>query len=108
MFRYPFSFKGRIGRIEYLLSHVIYTGSNLLSGYLIPFIQNEWLGFLVSVFLFIPVFWFLIAQTAKRCHDRGMSGWAQLVVPYQFILFFADSQQSENEYGPGQINKPNW
>ncbi len=100
MFRHPFSFKGRIRRTEYLLTHVIYTGFNILADYLAQLSGNEWVGFFVIIFTFIPAFWFLIAQTAKRCHDRGMSGWAQLVPPYSLILFFADSQPGENEYGP--------
>ena len=48
---------------------------------------------------FIPLLWFLIAQGAKRCHDRGNSGWYQLIPFYVFWLLFADGESGKNEYG---------
>ncbi len=48
---------------------------------------------------FIPLLWFLIAQGAKRCHDRGNSGWYQFIPFYVFWLIFADGESGKNEYG---------
>ncbi|PYF74357.1 uncharacterized protein DUF805 [Pedobacter nutrimenti] len=48
----------------------------------------------------LPVFYFIIAQTAKRCHDRGDSGWWMIVPLYGFWMLFADGDIGDNEYGP--------
>lgn len=45
------------------------------------------------------VVWFLLAQGAKRCHDRGNSGWWQLIPFYYLWMFFADGEIGDNEYG---------
>ena len=55
---------------------------------------------MLSIVMFIPLIWFLIAQGAKRCHDRGNSGWFQLIPFYGLWMLFADSITGENEYGP--------
>ena len=48
---------------------------------------------------FIPMIWFLWAQNAKRCHDRGNSGWYQIIPFYVFVLMFGGSDEGSNEYG---------
>jgi uncharacterized membrane protein YhaH (DUF805 family) len=40
-----------------------------------------------------------LAQGAKRCHDRGNSGWYLLIPFYVFWMLFADSDIGANEYG---------
>ena len=102
MFRNPFSFKGRIRRTEFGLSFIIF------------YILNNVLALLsveVPVFgvLVIPSIWFFWAQSAKRCHDRGNSGWYQLIPFYSFWLLFGDGDIGDNEYGsnPKGINKIN-
>lgn len=99
MFQNPFSAKGRIRRLEYGLSYLIY-----LAYYFTIALIMELSGRLEEsaafLFLFlIPAYWFLIAQGAKRCHDRGNSGWFQLVPFYAFWMLFAGSDYGENEYG---------
>lgn len=49
--------------------------------------------------LFFPALWFLWAQGAKRCHDRGNSGWYQIIPFYGLWMLFADGEECENEYG---------
>ncbi len=96
MFKAPFSFEGRIRRSEYGLSILIYTVFwfilTLLGGYFDP-------SGLVWFLFIIPVFWFVVAQATKRCHDLGHSGWWQLIPFYGFWLLFADSDEGPNEYG---------
>ncbi len=100
MFKAPFSFDGRIRRTEYGLSYLLYTVFSV--PFNIYFQSNEPpVGVTIVFFLLlIPFLWFFIAQGAKRCHDRGNSGWYQLVPFYGFWMLFADSDHGPNEYGP--------
>ncbi len=92
MFSSAFSFDGRIRRTEYGLSFIIYI---FAYGIIIGLIQAA------SVFglAFIPLIWFLWAQGAKRCHDRGNSGWYQIIPFYVFWMIFAEGEKDTNEYG---------
>jgi uncharacterized membrane protein YhaH (DUF805 family) len=98
MFTHPFSFKGRIRRLEFGLSYIIYfiwyfpmnvVNENDLS----PAFAIVWL------IVFIPLVWFLLAQGAKRCHDRNNSGWFQIIPFYGLWMLFADGDKNENNYG---------
>ena len=96
MFKTPFSFEGRIRRTEFGLSYIIYiVAAGIISALMEISEVTSFLGL-----GFIPVIWFLIAQGAKRCHDRGNSGWYQIIPFYVFWLLFADSDIGQNEYGP--------
>ena len=47
----------------------------------------------------IPLYWFILAQGAKRCHDLGNSGLYQLIPFYGFLMVLEDGDEGENEYG---------
>ena len=60
-------------------------------------------GGVILLFLACTVafFWFLYAQCAKRCHDLGKSG-AWMFVPFwNILLFFAEGEKKDNQYGQG-------
>ena len=96
MFKTPFSFEGRIRRTEFGLSYIIYiVAAGIISVLMEISETTSFLGL-----GFIPVIWFLIAQSAKRCHDRGNSAWYQLIPFYVFWMLFVDSDVGQNEYGP--------
>lgn len=99
MFKNPFSFEGRIRRTEYGLSYLIYIAIYYLIIYLVSDMSSEF-ATIFFVLLWIPILWFYIAQGAKRCHDRGNSGWYQLIPFYVFWMLFADSEEGRNAYGP--------
>ena len=111
MFQNPFSAKGRIRRLEYGLSYLIYVAyyyTIVLILALSGILEDVNWSFLIIFLLLIPAYWFLIAQGAKRCHDRGNSGWFQLVPFYAFWMLFAGSDYGENEYGfnpKGEVNE---
>lgn len=98
MFKNPFEFTGRIRRTEYGLSYLIYIAVYFLSSFIITELGD--FGILIFFVIWIPMLWFLIAQGAKRCHDRGNSGWFQLIPFYGLIMLFGDSDEGPNKYGP--------
>ena len=99
MFSSSFSFVGRIRRSEYFASLLI----AFLSYYLVFFILFQVICLSFNAYIYhlfnLPVYWFLLAQSAKRCHDRGSSGWMQLVPLYSLFMLFGDGNIGDNEYG---------
>ncbi len=84
MFTRPFSFKGRIRRLEYGLSYLVYlVFYNLFIGALAADFSVP--VYIVLCVLGIVLFWFVLAQGVKRCHDRGNSGWYQLIPFYVLV-----------------------
>lgn len=99
MFSNVFSFSGRIRRLEYGITYLLYVlyslpmrvlDENQISG-----------GFaMVWLMLLIPVLWILYAQGAKRCHDLGHSGWWQLIPFYWLWMIFDEGDGCcSNKYG---------
>jgi|SRR6185312_4060979 len=97
MFKNPFSFNGRIRRLEYGLSYLIY----IIVAMVASFTMDEFkIDSVFIILIFIPLVWLLLAQGSKRCHDMGNSGWYQLIPFYGFWMLFADGYPGSNEYGP--------
>jgi len=92
MFSNAFSFDGRIRRLEYGISIIIY-----LFLYTIVLALTEEIP--IVGLLIIPSIWFLSAQAAKRCHDMGNSGWYQLIPFYMVWIIFAKGDSVGNKYG---------
>jgi len=102
MFKAPFSFTGRIRRKEYGLSLLMYVVIVIVLEFTIllrPDRTQSAGGSLLFLILVIPLWFFLLAQGAKRCHDLGNSGWFQLIPFYGLWMLFADSKEGINEYG---------
>lgn len=99
MFKRPFSFHGRIGRTEYGISFIIYfIWAVILNAATASNDMNEGLAIFLIV-TYVPMIWFFWAQSCKRCHDRGNSGWYQLIPFYFFVLLFGDGEEGTNDYG---------
>ena len=95
MFNNIFSFDGRIRRLEYGISIIIY---GVIAFILDQIVKNN--DSLTWIYIaFILMLWFLIAQNTKRCHDVGRSGWYQLIPLYGIYLLFADGESGNNQYG---------
>ncbi|MDL2247159.1 DUF805 domain-containing protein [Bacteroides sp. OttesenSCG-928-J23] len=92
MFRNPFSFTGRIRRLEYCITGLILAPLSIATEIVVtepvPY-------FLINIFLC----WVSLAQGTKRCHDRGNSGWFQLIPFYGFVMMFGDGEEGVNCYG---------
>lgn len=99
MFKNPFSFEGRIRRLEYGLSYIIYIFAMVGIVLIVDIFQTPSLGLTIFPIALIPALWFLLAQGAKRCHDRGNSGVWQIIPFYYLWMIFADGEIGDNEYG---------
>lgn len=100
MFKRPFNFfTGRIRRTEYWLSILIFYGYAFAMGFidgLIGITNGTEEAFYL---LLIPGYWFFWAQGSKRCHDRGNTGWFQIIPFYFLWMLFADGEEGDNEFG---------
>ena len=101
MLKKPFSFNGRIRRLEYGLSYLLYFVT--VMAFQFYFLANasaeNVYGSMLFLIVLLPLVWIMLAQGCKRCHDRGNSGWYQLIPFYIFWMLFADSEHGENAYG---------
>jgi len=96
MFSAAFSFDGRIRRKEYGISFIVFYFLYLaLEASSIK--RGSSAGILGLAY--IPLIWFIIAQGAKRCHDRNNSGWYQLIPFYGIWMLFAEGDNHTNDYG---------
>lgn len=109
MFSAPFSSDGRIRRLEFGLTVLIANILSMILGLIMGIVLvacgagdavDSPSTKLVFYIFMIPVYWFHFAQGAKRCHDRGNSGWYQLIPFYILWLIFAEGEPGSNEYGP--------
>ena len=122
MFKAPFSFDGRIRRIEYFLSGIvggIVTWIAMLLG-VGTFIfgassgsaGGSVFGLLIGLAALIASIWFSLAQGVKRLHDLNKSGWLILIccVPiigwvFSLYMLFADGTVGPNQYGEDPKNR---
>ena len=95
MFSSPFSFEGRIRRMEFGISFITVMVVNTFLNVIVASGEAP-----IIALAYIPTVWFLWAQGAKRCHDRGNSGWYQIIPFYVLWLIFAEGETEYNEYGP--------
>lgn len=98
MFSKPFSFEGRIRRMEYAISLIIYLFLVVIVNSIVESGEAPMLGL-----SYIPLLWFLWGQGAKRCHDIGQSGWFQIIPFYFLWMIFATGERGLNKYGVNPI-----
>jgi len=103
MFKNPFSFHGRISRLEFFLSFTIFWVA-LSVAVLLDYVLNDNVIFVMILLPFL--FWFLIAQYVKRLHDLDQSPWLLLLMAIPVIntglviyLLFWKGTSGRNQYG---------
>ncbi len=99
MFKRVFSFKGRIRRTEFGLSYIIFFVWYLIFASVTEMNDPNPVLALFIILSIVPAYWFLWAQGAKRCHDRGNSGWYQIIPFYGLVMLFGGSEEGINDYG---------
>lgn len=110
MFRNAFSFKGRIGRREYILDVIFAFLCLAFWGFIFILVSSLlffaflgitffWIVNILSFAFFISAAFLLVSQGAKRCHDIGKSMLFIFIPFYGFILLFLKSQPGSNKYG---------
>jgi uncharacterized membrane protein YhaH (DUF805 family) len=113
MFKKPFSFEGRIRRLEFGLSALFgtilfYVLAGIIGLGAVAAGASEDTIIIPMLIIYIPFLWFMWAQGAKRCHDLGNSGWFQLIPFYSLWMLFKDGEYGENNYGvnpkTGKVN----
>jgi uncharacterized membrane protein YhaH (DUF805 family) len=95
MFKAPFSFEGRIGRIEYLLTCLALFFAAAFAGSLM---RGD--GEAFGVIIMLIALWVVIAQGWKRSQDAGRHGIIGVIPYVNFVLLFVGGDQGTNAYGP--------
>lgn len=106
MFRRSFSFHGRIRRLEYGITFIVVSIWMTIIPTIITLDESIYSPVWIVICLLstILAYWILLAQGCKRSHDRGYSGWWQLIPFYPLVLLFGKGDQGENEYGDDPKN----
>ena len=100
MFKAPFSFKGRIGRLEYLISILICNAYILLVNKLFfQILEDKGIDFPISLLFLLPAIYFILTQGVKRNHDIGNTGWFILIPWNSSIILFISGEKEDNKYG---------
>lgn len=109
LFARPFSFRGRITRLEFLLSHLVFALLGLV-GYMAS-VYTElaalWVGqeaaqtvsHRIMLGALAVACWAYTAQGIKRSHDTGKTGWLFYIPFYNIVLLFRRGQTAVNRYG---------
>ncbi len=96
MFKRPFSFQGRIRRLEFVISTIMPIPVVLANGiYYSPQLPPWYSGVAL-----LPFLWLHLAQGVKRCHDLGKPWWWFLIPFFVLWMLFAEGELRVNEYGP--------
>lgn len=104
MFKNIFSFKGKIGRKEFLITAIVFfiiaISIQSIGALLIGLkIISEGVIIPIIVLFYLVIIWFLIAQGTKRCHDVGVNPLLQLIPFFYIYLLLAKGRFFETDFG---------
>lgn len=93
MFKNPFSFSGRIGRTEYVLSMIL---TSIPVWIFVGILEEREEIWMVLPLAFLV--WFGLSQSTKRCHDMGCNGWHQFIPLFHLLMLISEGEEGANEY----------
>ena len=100
MFTNIWGSEGRIRRTEYGLSLIIFYSFIFIFSYFIMTLKlDPTTSQSIIVLANGAAYFFVLFQGAKRCHDRGNSGWFQIIPGYVLWMLFAPGESGINKYG---------
>lgn len=111
MFLHPLSFHGRIRRKEYWLTIPMYIFAMVVMGLLTELLiptnmeiddmstRQKIIYFIWFAVAVMVTFTFPLAQSVKRSHDLGNSGWWVIAPFYPLILLLMGGDKVKNIYG---------
>jgi uncharacterized membrane protein YhaH (DUF805 family) len=106
MFKNVFTYNGRIRRLEYAFSYVIYLCFYYGALEFLNLDTNLWIvssdeqSKIIMGFICLIIIPFIIIQGIKRCHDIEKSGWWVLVPIFNPLwLLFREGSKGDNSYG---------
>lgn len=110
----PFSSKGRIGRLHYILVvsttwFIFFTALFLVVLYAeakeldYEIVGKEMSKFFAGLLGLVSAVSF--TQATRRCHDLGYTGWYQFIPFYGFVILFKEGQKKDNKYGKWSSDK---
>lgn len=105
-----FSFKGRITRTEWALTHAVILIALLVAGCALDiycgisalFVGEEPVALIHTHMMracLVALAWLLVAQGVKRCHDVNWCGWLIYVPFLGLVLLFKRGTDETNRYG---------
>jgi uncharacterized membrane protein YhaH (DUF805 family) len=104
------TFRGRRGRLSYLMAQLLFFSVGFALVIVGPVVFAEAVVPFVVAGTFIALIWPQLAVAAQRLHDIGASGWWQILtlVPIANLVFFlvlllAPGQDYENRFGPRSL-----
>ena len=98
-----FSFRGRINRKKWWLSHLLIGVATILIFVICPKINSTAVSTLLLLY-FIFAGWIGLAVNVKRWHDLDKSGWSELIrVMAFFELGFHRGTHGPNRFGPDPL-----
>ncbi|MFO1152658.1 MAG: DUF805 domain-containing protein [Rhodospirillales bacterium] len=100
------SFRGRRGRLSYMMVQLLFFSIGFILGWLGPAVFAAPVAPFIIFVAFVAMIWPSLAVTAQRLHDIGASGWWQALslVPIAnfvllLVLLLAPGQDYENRFG---------
>ncbi|ORE91958.1 DUF805 domain-containing protein [Acuticoccus yangtzensis] len=109
-----FALDGRINREVFWLSNLLCLALTVPLAMAVPIIVVDAEtaeirpGNPAAMFAFAALMWIQVALAVKRLHDRGVTGWASVLLAIPFIsllVFFiigvVPGEKGPNMYGPG-------
>jgi uncharacterized membrane protein YhaH (DUF805 family) len=97
------SFEGRMRRKHYWISAVLTPIIALIAILLIVAIAaaiSRPIAVVLMIGFAVVFIWHELAESTKRCHDIGLSGWFQLIPFFGLVLLFKAGDAGPNKYGP--------